>query len=85
MDLSSQELNQLYKEANDAKQFSYSPYSKFRVGAALLGNDGQVFIGTNVENASFGNYNFLSKVGRFVLKEVHLFLQSAGDVEHSRQ
>lgn len=33
---------------------SYSPYSSFRVGAALLSKDGKIFTGTNVENRSFG-------------------------------
>lgn len=32
---------------------SYSPYSKFRVGAALLTNDGSVYTGCNIENASY--------------------------------
>ncbi|KAF4078560.1 hypothetical protein AMELA_G00200370 [Ameiurus melas] len=36
--------------AQEAKEFSYSPYSKFRVGAALLTHDGTVFTGCNVEN-----------------------------------
>jgi homotetrameric cytidine deaminase len=38
----------------EAAQNSYSPYSKFRVGAALRLNNGKVVMGTNVENASLG-------------------------------
>jgi len=37
-----------------AKDMSYSPYSKFKVGAALLCEDGSVFTGCNVENISYG-------------------------------
>ncbi|KAH6569489.1 hypothetical protein BASA50_010935 [Batrachochytrium salamandrivorans] len=45
---------ELAQYASQAKESSYSPYSNFRVGAALLAADGQVFLGCNVENASYG-------------------------------
>jgi len=44
----------LFSLALEAAKTSYSPYSKFRVGAALVAEDGTVFTGTNVENRSFG-------------------------------
>jgi len=44
----------LFALALEAAGASYSPYSKFRVGAALLCDDGSIFTGTNVENRSFG-------------------------------
>jgi cytidine deaminase len=44
----------LFSAAQDAAEKSYSPYSKFRVGAAILFNDGSIVTGTNVENRSYG-------------------------------
>ena len=44
----------LMAQAELVRRASYSPYSKFKVGAALLAKSGRVFLGTNVENSSFG-------------------------------
>lgn len=48
-------MNETYRKmALDALEFSYSPYSRFRVGACLITDDGEAFVGANFENASFG-------------------------------
>ena len=48
---------ELLKMAIENRKTSYSPYSKFRVGAALLAKNGRVFGGGNIENSSFGATN----------------------------
>lgn len=44
----------LLAEANRAMKMTYSPYSNFPVGSAILGKDGCVYSGCNIENASYG-------------------------------
>ena len=50
----SSELEAIVRASVKAKEFSYSPYSRFRVGAALLTENGDIFTGCNVENVSYG-------------------------------
>lgn len=45
---------ELLKQAEEVMANSYSPYSNFKVGAAILTERGNIYRGTNVENASFG-------------------------------
>ncbi len=44
---------ELILKAKEARELSYSPYSNFKVGAALLCKDGRVFLGANIENSSY--------------------------------
>ena len=48
------DVETLIGEARKVRQKAYAPYSGFLVGAALLGADGKIYTGCNVENASFG-------------------------------
>ncbi len=48
------QTDELVKRALEAQRRSYSPYSSFAVGAALLAQNGDIFSGCNVENVSFG-------------------------------
>ena len=51
--MSSPERTELIEAANSALKNAYSPYSKFRVGAAIRSKEGKIFTGCNIENASY--------------------------------
>ncbi len=55
----------LLDEAQKVMAFAYAPYSRFRVGAALLGASGKIYTGCNVENASFGATNCAERTAVF--------------------
>lgn len=57
--------DELVARAKEAMTFSYSPYSHFKVGAALLCRDGRVYTGCNIENASYGVTNCAERTALF--------------------
>jgi cytidine deaminase len=56
---------ELMKLAVEARKASYSPYSNFKVGAALLGKSGKVYLGCNVENAAYTPTNCAERTAVF--------------------
>jgi cytidine deaminase len=55
----------LLRAAHDAAKHAYAPYSRFAVGAAVLLDDGRVFLGCNVENVSYGLTNCAERTAIF--------------------
>ncbi|WP_226667363.1 cytidine deaminase [Metabacillus litoralis] len=58
-------IEQLIEEAKAAREMAYTPYSKFKVGAALLTNDGKIYKGCNIENAAYSMCNCAERTAIF--------------------
>lgn len=58
-------VNTLIEKAIEARSKSYSPYSKFKVGAAILLKNGDYVLGCNVENVSYGLTNCAERTALF--------------------
>lgn len=58
-------LNYLYEKVLEAYNNAYAPYSKFQVGAAVELDNGEIIIGSNVENASYGLCNCAERSALF--------------------
>ncbi|WP_010678163.1 cytidine deaminase [Bacillus timonensis] len=56
---------ELIDEAKKARELAYVPYSKFKVGAAILTKDGKVYHGCNIENAAYSVTNCAERTALF--------------------
>ena len=56
---------ELLDKAKEAMVYSYSPYSRFKVGACVLTKDGHIYTGCNIENSSFGATNCAERTAFF--------------------
>lgn len=48
-------MEELLTKAEEMLRYSYAPYSRFKVGAALMSKDGRIFTGCNIENVAYGS------------------------------
>lgn len=70
------EIKELVKLAIEAREKAYVPYSKFKVGAAIEMEDGSVFTGCNIENASYGATNCAERTAIFkAISEGHTIMK----------
>ena len=64
-DLDGKAKEELIRLAYEGKERSYSPYSGFQVGAALLAENGTVYLGCNIENAAYSATNCAERTALF--------------------
>lgn len=67
----------LISKAFEGRKNSYSPYSKFKVGAAIITEDGTIYNGCNIENASYGATNCAERTAIYkAVSEGHKIIKS---------
>ncbi len=59
------DVKELIRAAMEAREKSYSPYSEFQVGAALLAKNGKIYTGCNIENAAYTPTNCAERTAFF--------------------
>jgi len=70
------DIKELVRLAIEAREKAYVPYSKFKVGAAIEMEDGSVFTGCNIENASYGATNCAERTAIFkAVSEGHTIMK----------
>jgi cytidine deaminase len=69
-------IHELIEEAKKARNFAYVPYSKFKVGAALLTKEGKIYRGCNIENVAYSMCNCAERTALFKA-------YSEGDTEYT--
>ena len=65
MELKEKTIKDLISKAIKMLEYSYVPYSRFHVGAALLANNGTIYTGCNIENAAYGPSNYAERTAVF--------------------
>ena len=79
------DYKKLAKIAIDAREYAYVPYSKFKVGAAVVTEDGSIYTGCNIENASYGATNCAERTAIYkAVSEGHKKIKAiaiVGDME----
>ena len=65
MNIEQKIVKELIERANAARRYAYTPYSDFKVGAALLLKDGDIVTGCNIENSAFGPTNCAERTAFF--------------------
>lgn len=80
------DYSKLISKALEAREFAYVPYSKFKVGAAVLTEDGNVYTGCNVENVSYGATNCAERTAVFkAVSEGHRKIKAIAIVGSSEE